>query len=136
FPFAAANLKQRIVGSGAYVGRIEEKNTAMPCAEAAGELPVLALDVVNDGRARPGEQRGHNEADALAGSRRCEAQHMLRAVMAQIVAIKFSEDHTVGPQKPSLLNIWPLVPSRRTIGVDVVRLAFAQDRHSDSERHK
>ena len=38
----------------------------MKCAEARGQRPVLALDVMNDGRARPGQKRGDDKADAFA----------------------------------------------------------------------
>ena len=73
FPFAAANLEQRIIGGGRRVGRIEQQHAAMPRAKAGGQRPVLALDVVDDGRARPGQQRRNDEADALAG--RVGAKH-------------------------------------------------------------
>jgi hypothetical protein len=66
--------------------------------EAGGELPVLALDVVDDRRTRPGQQRGHDQADALAGSRRREAQHMLGPIMAKIVMIVAAEHHAVGAE--------------------------------------
>ena len=61
----AADCRQRtcaLVGSNS---RTREKLAR----EAGGELPVLALDVMDDGRARPGEQRRHDQADALAADR-------------------------------------------------------------------
>ena len=47
--FAAADLEQRIVGGDSRVGRIEQQHAAEPRAPAGGQLPVLALDVVDDG---------------------------------------------------------------------------------------
>ena len=48
-PLAAANLEQRVVGRGLLVGRIEQQHAAVSGAKAGGELPVLALDVMDDG---------------------------------------------------------------------------------------
>ena len=133
FPFAAANLEQRIVGGGRRVGRVEQQHAAMPGAKAGGERPVLALDVVDDGGARPGQQRGDDEADALAGPRGGEAEHMLRTVMAEIVAIQLSEHDAVRPQQPRALDLDRRRPARRTIGLDVLRLAGAPDGHADGD---
>ena len=80
------------------VGRIEQQHAAEPRSPAGGQPPVLALDVVDDRRARPGQERRHDEADALAGSRRREAQHMFRAVVAQIGAAPAAEHDAVGMQ--------------------------------------
>ena len=103
FPFAAAHLEQRIVGGGRRIGRVEQQHAAMPGAKAGGQRPVLALDVVDDGRARPGQQRGDDEADALAGPRGREAEHMLRTVVAEIVAIQLSEHDAVRPEQARAL---------------------------------
>ena len=67
----------------------------MPRAPAGGQLPVLALDVVDDRRARPGQQGRHDQADALAGAGRREAQHMLGPVMAKIVGAELAEDDAI-----------------------------------------
>ena len=98
FPFAAADFKQWIVGRRLGVGRIEQQHAPVPGAEAGGELPVLALDVVDDGRARPGQQRGDHEADALAGTGWRKAQHMLRPVVAEIVVGVTAEHHAIGAE--------------------------------------
>ncbi len=71
----------------------------MPAPEAGGELPVLPLDVVDDGRARPGQQRRHDQADALARTGRGEAQDMLGAVVAQIVALEPAEHDAIGAEQ-------------------------------------
>ena len=70
-------------------------------APAGRQRPVLALDVVDDRRARPGQQRRHDEADAFAGAGRREAQHMLRTVVAEIVVAPAAEHDAVGPSSPA-----------------------------------
>ena len=47
-PFTAANLQQRIIGGRSSVGRIEQQDPAMLGAETRGQIPVLALDVMNN----------------------------------------------------------------------------------------
>ena len=111
FPFAAADLEQRIVGGARGVGRIEQQHAAEARAPAGGQRPVLALDVVDDRRARPGQQRRHDEADALAGPRRRETQHMLRAVVAKIVS----------RHRPSSTPSWPSSPASRISRVSAQR---------------
>lgn len=49
-----------------------------------GKAPVLALDTEDHGGIRPGEQRGQDEAHALAGPGRRETQDVFRPTMTQI----------------------------------------------------
>ena len=133
FPLAAANLEQRVVGGGGRIGGVEQQHAAMQGAEAGGERPVLALDVVDDGGARPGQQRGDDEAHALAGPRGSEAEHMLRTIMAEILAIQLSEHDAVRPQQPRALDLDRRRPAGRTIGLDVLRLAGTPDGHADGD---
>ena len=133
FPFAAAHLEQRIICCGFRVGRVEEKDAAVFGAEACGELPVLSLDVMNDGRARPGQQRGHDQADALAGAGRREAQHMLRPVVAQIRAIVAPEHDAIRTEKAGGIHLLLLGPARRAIGLDLLGLSRPPDRHTDCD---
>ena len=104
FPFAAADLEQRIVGGARRVGRIEQQHAAEPRPPAGGQRPVLALDVVDDRRAGPGQQRRDDETDALAGTGRREAQHMLRTVVAQIVVAPSAEQHAIVAEQAGLSN--------------------------------
>ena len=55
------------------------------CAEAGSFRPVLALDVVDHRRFRPGEQGRDYQADALAASGGRECENVLRTVMAEVV---------------------------------------------------
>ena len=127
FPLAAPHFEQRIVGGGPRVGRVEQQDAAVPGAETGGELPVLALDVVDDGRARPGQQRRDDEADALARAGRREAQHMLRPVVAKIVVGITTEHHPIGTKQPGSLHFRRIGPARRTIGLDLLGFARPPD---------
>ena len=131
FPFAAAHLEQRIVGGALRVGRIEQQHAAEPRAPAGGQSPVLALDVMDDRRARPGQQRRHDQANALAGSRRREAQDMLRAVVAEIGAAPAAEQNAVRCEKARLADLARLGPARGAVGRDLLHFARAPDRHGD-----
>ena len=135
-PFSAADLEQRIVGGRLRVGRVEEQHPAVPCAEAGGELPVLTFDIVNDGGARPGQQRRHHEADALAGTGRGEAEHMLGSVVAEIGAIELAEHDTVGSKQPSGFHLIGPGPARGAVGLDVLGLASSPHRHAYRDRDR
>jgi hypothetical protein len=65
FGVSAPDLEQRVVSRGFRVGRIEEEDAGEPRAPARGQLPVLALDIVDDCGPRPGEQRRDDESDRL-----------------------------------------------------------------------
>ena len=68
-------------------------------------------------RARPGQQRRHDEADAFAGSGRREAQHMLGAVVAQIVVAPAAEHHAVMAEQAGVADLRgssPIAPSHRS----------------------
>ncbi len=128
-PIAAPDLEQRIVGGALRIGRIEQQRPAEPRPPAGRQPPVLALDVVDDRRARPGEQRRHDQSDALAGTGRREAQHMLRAVMAKIGASAAAEQNAVGIKEPRLADLARLGPACRAI--KVVTLLTSRARHTD-----
>src|SRR3546814_7964287 len=57
---APPDLQQRVIFGGSGVGRIEQQDVAEARAPARGKLPVLALYIVNDGRAGPAQQRGED----------------------------------------------------------------------------
>src|ERR1700719_3987284 len=70
FGVAAADFEQRIVGRGMRIGGIEQQPPAEPRTETGGELPVLALDVMDNGGTRPGQERRNDKTYALAGAGR------------------------------------------------------------------
>src|SRR6476620_7705808 len=135
-PFAAADFQQRIVRRRLGVGRIKQQHAAVLRAVTGGELPVLALDVVDDRRAWPGQERRHDQADAFAGTGRREAQHMLRAVVTEIVLAEPAEHDAICANKPGCLHLTRLGPARRTVGLDVLRLPGPPDRHADRRRDR
>src|SRR6266849_4791488 len=54
--------------------------------------------------------------------------------MAQIMPGMAAEDDTVRTEQAGRVDFLPGGPARRTIGLDVLRLARSQDRHGDGER--
>ena len=48
---------------------------------ARSDLPVLTLDVVDDGGRRPAQQRGHDQADAFA-ARHASPAELIAALVA------------------------------------------------------
>lgn len=100
-------------------------------SEAGSEQPILALDVVNDRRAGPGQERGDDETDALAAPGRGEAENMLRSIVAEIAALMTTQHDAIGSEQAGLFDLLRLCPSRGTIGLDVLRLAGAPDGHGD-----
>ena len=86
---------------------------------------------MDDRGAGPGQQRGDDEADALAGSGRRETQDMLRAVVAQIVVAPSAEQHAIMAEQAGLANFTGLGPTRRAIGGDALDLPRPPDRHGD-----
>jgi len=133
FAVAAPDLQQRIVGRACRVGGVEQQDTREARTPAGGELPVLALDVVHDRGARPGKERGDDEAIALAGTGRRETEHMLRAVMAEIALLVAPEHHAVLAQKARSFHILAARPAGRAIGCHVARFAGAQHREKDRD---
>ena len=89
---ALPHLEQRVVAGRARIGRIEQQAVRELRPPAGCQLPVLALDVVNDGRAGPGQQGRDDEADALARARRRKGHDVLGTVVAQIVAVEPTEE--------------------------------------------
>jgi hypothetical protein len=124
-PLAAPDFEQWIVSRGFWIGRIEQHHAAMQRAEARGELPVLALDVVDDGRSRPGEQGRDDEAHPLAGSCRGKAQHMLRAIVTEVVAVQLAEYDAVWTKQPRRFDLTACSPAGRAVGLCVLGFSGA-----------
>ena len=133
-PLAAPHFEQRIVGGRFRIGGVEQQHPTVLRAEAGGELPVFALDVVDDDGARPGQQGWDDEADTLAGSGRSKTQNMLRSVVAKIVTIELTEDDAVRVEQARRLHLLRLRPSSRAIGFDVLLFAGAPHRHAYGDR--
>src|SRR3546814_3053672 len=82
---AARNLQQRIIFGRSWIGGIEQQRMTEARSPSGRQLPVLALDVVDDRRAGPAQQRRDNEPDALPAAGRGKSHDMLGAR---------SEEHT------------------------------------------
>src|SRR3546814_7991967 len=93
FPYTT--LVRSIIGGRGAVGGIEEQDAAVLRAKARGELPVLALDVVDDATPRPGEQCRDDEPDTLARSCGREAENMLCAIVTEIGAAHATENDAI-----------------------------------------
>ena len=78
FLLAGAHFEQRFEPGRVGIGRIEQQAIREAGAPAGRELPVLALDVVDDGGAGSGQQRRQDQADALARACRCHGDNALR----------------------------------------------------------
>ncbi len=135
---AAAHLQQRIVSGASCIGGIELQHPAKASPPTGGQLPVLALNVMNDGRAWPGEERRHNEPHALARSRWGEAEHVLGPVMAQVVRSKPAQDHAIGTEEPGPADVLGLSPACGAVSGHPPRLPRPPDRqrhrHDDGQR--
>ncbi len=86
-PTRRVGLPARGCSGACRVGRIEQDHAAEAGPPACGQRPVFALDVVDDGRTWPGQERGHHQAHALAAAGGCKAQDMLRAVVTEIALL-------------------------------------------------
>ncbi len=105
-------------------------------APAGGDLPVLALDVVDDGRGRPGKQRRHHQTDAFARARGRKGQDVFRAFVAQVLAIVLAEEHPGRLCEAGSTNVLRVRPACRAVGRNQPRLARAPDRHTDGDHHR
>ena len=126
-----AHLEQRVVAGRARIGRIEQQAVREFRPPAGGQLPVLALDVVNDGRPGPRQQRRDDKPDALARAGRREGHDMLGSVMAQILAAEPAEEDAGRPEEPGALDLALVRPARGAIGGDEPVLACPPQRADD-----
>ena len=85
--------------------------------------------------AEPGQVSsvGTTRPTPLPRSGRREAQHMLGAVMAEIVVAPAAEQHAVTAEQAGVADLRASRPARRAIGRDVLGLPGAPDRHGDRD---
>src|SRR3546814_6697647 len=89
---AASNLQQWVVGGRLRIGRVEQQAMREARAPPCGDLPVLALDVVDDGGRGPAQERRNDKTHAFARARGREGQDMLWPFVAQVLAIMLAEE--------------------------------------------
>ena len=86
FPFAFAHFKQWIVAGTLGISWVEQQAMRELRPEASRQLPVLALDIVDDGGVWPGQKRRDDKTHTFARTGRGEGQNMLWSIMAEIVS--------------------------------------------------
>ena len=96
---AASHFHQRVIGCRRLIGRIKQKRATEPGAEACGQLPVLALDIMHDRRVGPGQQRRDDKAYTFAAAGRCEAEHMFGPVVTKIEIGMLADNDALACQK-------------------------------------
>ena len=138
FQHAAAHFEEWIVGRRRRIGRIEQQYPAEGRTEACGQLPVLALDVVDDRGCRPREQGGDDEPDALTRAGRGEAEHMLGAIVTEVGIVELAQHHSFVAEQSRLGDVAARCPARGPVGFGGCRLAAPPDRHryGDHDRDK
>ena len=65
---ALAHFEERVPAYRVGVGRREVEDMAEPLPVIGGDVPKLALAVIDEGAVRPGDQRGHDVPDPLAAA--------------------------------------------------------------------
>ena len=133
FVHAAPHFEQRVVGSRARIGRVEQQAVREARAPTGGQVPVLALDVVDDGGAGPRKQRGHHQADTLAGAGRREGHHMLGTFVAQVVAVLAAQENAGRAGQAGTADFSGQRPACRTVGRDQLGLPCTPHRHGDGD---
>ncbi len=136
FMRTAPDFEQRVVCGRLRIGGIEQQAVREARAPAAGDLPVLALDVVDNGGRRPAQQRWHHEADAFSRARRREGQDVFRAFMAKVSAAMQAEEYAGWFVEAGLANVGDFSPARRTVGRDKLRLPRAPHRHGNGDQYR
>ena len=102
FPFAAAHLEQRIVGGA--LRRWSDRTAARGRSARASRRSELQFSpLMSWTMAEPGQVSsvGTTRPTPLPRPGRREAQHMLRAVVAEIGAAPAAEQNAVGPSRPA-----------------------------------
>ena len=103
-PFAAAHLQQRIVGGArALVGSNSRTrpNRARQPAVSVQFSPLMSWTIADPGQVR---SVGTTRPTPLPRSGRREAQHMLRAVVAEVAVAPAAEQHAVRAEEAGMAN--------------------------------
>src|SRR3546814_17323811 len=99
---------------------------APPCVD----LPVLALDVVDDGGREPAQERRNDKTHAFARARGREGQDMLWPFVAQVLAIMLAEEYAGQLREARFANVLRVGPAGRAVGREQERLPRAPERHA------
>ena len=107
----------------------------MTAAKAGCQIPVLALDVMDNAAPWPGQERRHHQPNALARSGRCKAEDVFRAIMPQIVAIQLAEYDPVWRGEAGGADLRTICPTGRAIGGGDAGFARTPDRQGGRDRN-
>ena len=105
----------------------------MASAEARRELPVLSLDVVNDRRPRPGQQRWNDQSDTFTRTCGREAEDMFGAIVAQIRSAEPAKDYAGIAEHAGLADFTCIGPAGRAKCFCLAAFACAPDGHGDGD---
>ena len=147
---ALADLEQRIEAHRIHGRRLEPPRPAELPPPPRRQRPVLLLDVVDEHRVRPGEERRDDEAHALAAARGGKAEDVLGAVVAyerseaggagaglarridgrsELGVVRLAEDDARVAQQARALHLRGRRPARAAVGAATGRGLAAQGRH-------
>src|SRR3546814_9269587 len=101
------------------------------CALPICDLPVFTLDGVYDRRAGPAQQRGNDQAEALAAARRSEGHDMLGPVVPEIATVMTTENGARVAEQSGAFHLANLGPARGAVGGDMALLPGAPERAED-----
>src|ERR1700712_1289529 len=130
---ALADLKQRIIGRARLIGRIEQQHRSKAGPPTGGQLKIFALDIVDDRRERPSQERRNDQTYALARTGWGKAQDVLGAGVSEIPAIEAAEHDSVVPQKARSLDLPYIGPARRAVCRDLLGFPRPPDRQRDGD---
>src|SRR5689334_12761933 len=99
--------------------------------ETRRELPVLALDVVNDGRLRPGQQRRDDKPHTFAGPGWRKAKDVFWTIMTKVVPAPSATYDPVLAEEPGCPHLLPSGPARGSVGFHILGLSRPPHRHSN-----
>ena len=135
FGHAAPDFQQGVVCRRVGIRGVEQQNLAELRAETGCQVPVFALDVVDDGRGRPGQQGRDDKPDALAAAGRREAEDVLRTVVAKIALFMLAQHGTMIAQQSRASNLGLISPSCGAERRRPFQFARAPHRHGDRRSH-
>jgi hypothetical protein len=129
---AAADFEQGVVRGRPCICGVEQEAVREARAPPCRQMPVLALDVVDDSGGWPSEKSWDHEPDAFARTRGSEGHDVLGTGVAQIVRLglrKLAEEDSLAAQQASTRGLPGFRPARGSVGDDALGRASTPSRH-------
>lgn len=95
--FSAAHFETQIVGERLGIRELQKRHPPVLDAKACRELPVFAFDVGGRWLSPAKEASTARRGQCLGRSAPGEAQHMLRPIASEMVAIEFARPRVLSP---------------------------------------